>query len=106
MRRRFRRRVRDDSADSAQATLLGRIPGGVYWTVMALLVLGLVVTYSRHEEKEGMSHSDTGRALEKKGVYQDAISEYRKTLDNPRVGRKDRGEVAARIANVFFDHFE
>ncbi|MEI7633104.1 MAG: peptidylprolyl isomerase [bacterium] len=83
-----------------------RIPSGIYWTLLALIVLALVFGYDRREQSEALDHVQIGCQLEEKELYEQALTEYKQALDNSRLARKVRGEVALKMADIYFTRFE
>ncbi len=85
---------------SAQTPRLGRVPPGVFWTALALLVLALVFTYDSTAQKNARDHIAAGERLEQAGNLESALDEYRQALENPRLNKKARAGVALRIAEI------
>jgi tetratricopeptide (TPR) repeat protein len=104
MTRRFRRKVDPDSGDSG--TAIGRVPKGVYWTVLAVLVVLLVLGYDRREQREARDHIAAAEQLQGKEDYTAALAEYRKALENPRLGRKEKAHLALNIAEIYHAKFQ
>lgn len=103
MKRRFRRR---DLDENRPPSLLERIPGGVIWTILAVLVLLLVLGYDRVEQKQAKDHAAIAKGFEDKGEYTRAISEYDRALANSRLSRKVKADIAIHVAGLYMDHFE
>jgi tetratricopeptide (TPR) repeat protein len=102
MHKNHHRRKPEDS----QPSLLSRIPAGVYWTLLTVLVLGLVLGYDRREQQEAKDHVTIARELEESGKYKLAVEQYQLALDNERFSRKRRGEVALRMADLYLDKLQ
>jgi tetratricopeptide (TPR) repeat protein len=105
MRRRIRQRQTGDRTEEDNP-MPGRIPHGVYWTVLALVVLGLVFGYDKHVQRTALDHQALGQQYENQQLYDSAISEYQLALDNRRLARKTKAQIALRVANIYFDHYE
>lgn len=100
MRRRLRRR--DNEPEGAFRP--NRLPAGVYWTILAVLVLLLVLGYDRREQRDARDHVTAGQELRNQKKYEDAVAEYERALANPRLSRKAKADVALTIGDIYFDH--
>ncbi|MBX7246594.1 MAG: peptidyl-prolyl cis-trans isomerase [Candidatus Sumerlaeaceae bacterium] len=106
---RIRRKRRDgDVADGAEPPIrgLGKIPAGLLWTVLALVVLALFWGYDRREQKGAQEHIGMARKYVTDGLFEQALREYQLALDNPRLGRKAKAEVAVQMGNIYLTNFE
>ncbi|MCX7719367.1 MAG: peptidyl-prolyl cis-trans isomerase [Candidatus Sumerlaeaceae bacterium] len=86
--------------------LLARIPGGVYWTVVALVVLALVYGYDLRGKRLARDHMALAEQYESEGLYDRAIAEYQSALANPRLARRDKGAIALKVGDIYLEHFE
>lgn len=104
MRRRSIRR--NPQAPEQPRTGLARIPSGVYWTVLALVVLAMVLGYDRREQRDAQKRITHAHYLEEHEHYGDAIAEYKQALENKRLNLKTKAEVALALGNLYYDHLE
>lgn len=101
MTRRFRRKHRVPG--ERQESWLTKVPAGVYWTLVTLVVLGFVLTYDQRQQRTARDHVAEAAELERRGELEDALEEYRVALSNNRFSRKRRGEVALHVAELYAD---
>lgn len=78
-----------------------RIPKGVYWTILAVLLVVGVWQYDQRQQRIAHGHVRTAETLEKRADYLAAINEYRRAMDNPRISRKEKAELALKIAALY-----
>lgn len=104
MRRRLRRR-RGESPDS-QPAWFEKIPSGAYWTAITVLVLLLVWFYDRSEKMDALQHIERAKRFEREQLFHEAVSEYTQALDNARLDKKSRGQVALHIGDVYGGRFQ
>lgn len=83
-----------------------RIPQGVYWTLLTVLVLVLVLNYDRRESQTAKDHVATAQNLEMQQRFPEALSEYEQAFTNPRLARRVKADVAMRMGDIYFDHYE
>lgn len=101
------RRTAEQGTDGRPAPRgLMRIPGGVFWTLVALAVLGLVIGYDMRGRSTANAHMAEAQRLEEAGQYEEAVGEYRIALENPRLGNRDRGKIALRVADLTLEHLD
>jgi peptidyl-prolyl cis-trans isomerase C len=94
-----------DNSES-RVPLLARIPGGIYWTVLAVLVLLLVYGYDLRGKRLARDHAAMAEQYESEGLYDRAVAEYQAAMANPRLSRRDRGAIALKVADIYLEHFE
>ncbi len=78
-----------------------RIPKGIYWTLLALILVIGVWQYDQRQQRIAQSHVSAAERLIKKSDYATAILEYRQAMDNPRLSRKEKAELALKIAELY-----
>ncbi|MCX7626038.1 MAG: peptidylprolyl isomerase [Candidatus Sumerlaeaceae bacterium] len=78
-----------------------KIPKGVYWTFLAVLLVVGVWQYDQRQQKIAHGHMRTAETLERKADYLSAIAEYRRAMENPRISRKEKAELALKIAGLY-----
>jgi tetratricopeptide (TPR) repeat protein len=83
-----------------------RIPYGLIWLVLTVIVLVLVILYDRRSISDAQQHMATGRQLEQQGMYMEALSEYEQAFENRRLGRKAKAGTALSMAEIYFNHLE
>lgn len=83
-----------------------RLPYGLIWLVLTVLVLVLVIVYDRRSINQAKDHITNGAELESKGLYVEALNEYEDAFDNKRLGRKAKGSVALAMADIYFEYLE
>lgn len=105
MRRRLRKRTTENNQPQPPSWL-SRVPTGLIWTILALVVLVMVLSYDRREQHEAKEHIANAQQWVKEEHYGQAIAEYKKALENKRLNNKAKGEVALALGNLYYDHFE
>lgn len=83
-----------------------RVPYGLIWLVVAVLILVIVIVYDRRSINEAEAHIANGQELEQKGLYVEALEEYDRALANRRLGRKAKGGVALSMADIYYEHLD
>lgn len=107
MRRRLRQHPQHHPAGSeSDGPTARRLPFGLIWLVLTVLVLVLVIVYDRRSINQAKDHVVTGRELESKGLYVEALDEYEQAFENKRLGRNAKGGVALSMADIYFKHLE
>jgi tetratricopeptide (TPR) repeat protein len=105
MKRRIRRRHASPE-EKQYVPWFARVPLGVYWTVVAVITLVLVLGWDRQAQQEAKEQVATAEELKDQGAYEDAIARYKRALSNARLSRKAKADVAIRIADTYYQHFE
>lgn len=83
-----------------------RMPYGLMWLVLTIIVLALVIGYDRRSIHEAEQHLATGKELEKKGLFMEALNEYDQAFENKRLGRKAKAQAALSMAEIYYNHLE
>lgn len=83
-----------------------KIPFGLIWIVLTLLVLVLVIVYDRRSINDAAEHLAMGQQLEQKGLFMEALNEYDKAFSNKRLGRKAKAGAALAMAEIYFTQLE
>lgn len=83
-----------------------RVPYGLIWLVLTIVVLVAVLMYDRRSISAGEDHIATGRELEKQGLYVEALDEFEAALKNRRLSRKARAQAAVSMAEIYFSRFD
>jgi parvulin-like peptidyl-prolyl isomerase len=83
-----------------------RTPYGLIWLILTVIVLVLVILYDRRSINDAERHISTGKELERKGLFMEALSEYDQAFHNRRLGRKAKAGAALSMAEIYFTHLE
>src|SRR5690606_26492598 len=83
-----------------------RMPYGLMWLVLTIIVLVLVIGYDRRSIHEAEQHISTGSELEQKGLFMEALNEYEQGFENKRLGRKAKAQAALSMAEIYFTPLE
>jgi len=107
MKRHLRKHPQQHPADADSHTAgSGRLPYGLLWIILTLIVLVLVIVYDRRSIHDAQQHLQTGHDLEKKGLFMEALREYDQAFANRRLGRKAKAGAAVAMAEIYFQHLE
>jgi hypothetical protein len=77
------------------------IPKGIYWTILALLLVVGVWQYDQRQQQIAQTHVKRAETLAEKADYLAAIAEYRRAMENPRISRKEKAELALKIGALY-----
>lgn len=78
-----------------------RFPKGALWTLLAILLVLAVWQYDQREQRIARQHVKAAESLLERADYAAAIQEYRRAMENPRLGRKDKAQIALKIAELY-----
>ncbi len=78
-----------------------RVPKGLLWTLLTLLVLVAVWQYDKHGQQVAQQHIAKAEAALRRTDVTAAISEYRQALENPRLSRQKKAVLAIKIAELY-----
>lgn len=106
MTRRLRKHPQHHAGYEAGHAPRRRFPFGIMWLVLTLVVLALVLWYDRRAIHSAQEHIETGRELQSKGLYVEAIGEYDQAFSNNRLGRKPKAQVAISMAEIYYNNLE
>lgn len=98
-----RRKLRAEQPQEEQAGPPPRLRAGLYWTILAVLVVVAVWSYDRRELKEARAHMEQATRYEQQSDYLNALKEYRAAMENPRVSRRQKAELAIKMAKIYQD---
>lgn len=107
MKRRLRKYPQHHPSEGdPQVSHRRRTPYGLMWLVLTVIVLVLVVAYDRRSINDAEQHISTGKELEKKGLFMEALNEYEQGFENKRLGRKAKAQTALSMAEIYYMHLE
>jgi hypothetical protein len=91
-------------AEEEQQASSRRFPHGIYWTLLAILLLVAVWQYDQGEKKIARQHISSAETFAAQAEYISAIQEYRHAMENPRLSRKEKAQIAIKIAQLYADN--
>lgn len=108
MKRRFRRRSRTHADDGAirEHSKIERSPFNLLWIIFGVVVLAAVIFYDQRLVQQARHDIDQARYFQQQGLYSEALKQYQHAYKNKRLGRRQKGEVALAIGDIYFDQFE
>lgn len=104
--KRQRKNRREESPEGRYTPWFARVPAGVYWTIVTVITLVLVFGWDRRTQHVARDHIAAAEQFRQEGAYEEAIGRYKRALDNARLSRKAKAEVAVRIADTYYEEFE
>jgi hypothetical protein len=78
-----------------------RVPKGLYWAILAVILIIVVWQYDQGEQRVAQQHVRQAESLVGKADYTAAIAEFRSAMDNPRLTRQKKAELAIKIAQLY-----